>query len=333
LVLVPQQPTKGITVISSSAFPHDFLARGKTKELRGSFAIVENKSAITAFDDPAYTKQFPMKAVYATTTTSRNFELLRAAGIPVAYDRQLSPTEYLARICRMLQLEVVIRRYPEGSYPKRFPCIDPLGDSSGRFPRLVVEFFLKTTKGGLVTPDGQVLVEGLDPLRGEEDPLIRDYHAPKWELYSSKLPSWEAGANLGRTVDPKVVLGCATDEDVRFIVTWIEEVARRTFLVLEGALATLRHTLTDLKIEFGSDCVSDVIDNDSWRLKDPDGLELSKEAFRQGLPLAEVERRYALVAQLVSQFGPMIQAMERDDPGNIRRVMEAQYDLEMKLAA
>lgn len=319
-------------MIPTSAVPYNFLARGKTKELRGSFAIVENKSAITAFDNPDYTKHFPMKAVYATTTTCRVFELLRAAGIPVAYDRQLSPTEFLARICRMLPLEVVIRRYPEGSYSKRFPTIDPLGPSSARFPRLVVEFFLKTTKGRLVTPDGQVLVEGLDPLRGEEDPLIGDFRASQWELFSSKIPSWEAGARLGRTVDPKVALGCATDEAAQALILWLDRMGRRSFLVLEAVLAIFQYTLTDMKLEFDPNCVGDVIDNDSWRIKDPHGLELSKEAFRQGLPLAEVERRYALVAELVSQFGPVIKAMERDDPGNIRRVMEAQYDLELKLA-
>ena len=48
--------------------------------------------------------------------------------------------------------------------------------------------------------------------------------------------------------------------------------------------------------------VSDVIDNDSWRLRDSDWNELSKEAFRLGEELSDVEKKYGLVAELVEKF-------------------------------
>ncbi len=62
-----------------------------------------------------------------------------------------------------------------------------------------------------------------------------------------------------------------------------------------------------MKIEFGLDVdgnllVSDVIDNDSWRLRDADWKELSKEAFRQGETLDEVEKNYSYVATLTQNF-------------------------------
>jgi phosphoribosylcarboxyaminoimidazole (NCAIR) mutase len=87
----------------------------------------------------------------------------------------------------------------------------------------------------------------------------------------------------------------------------IEELTRKSILILEGAWNNLGYRLIDYKIEFGiTDAgklvIADVIDNDSWRLRTDDWQELSKQVFREGHPLAEVEDKYARVAQLVAQF-------------------------------
>lgn len=71
-------------------------------------------------------------------------------------------------------------------------------------------------------------------------------------------------------------------------------------MTLEGAWNVLGFRLIDMKIEFGLDLngnllVSDVIDNDSWRLRDADWEELSKEAFRQGETLDEVEKNMVML--------------------------------------
>ena len=115
-------------------------------DLALALCILRNTSAITANDDPSRTKQLEGKARWATATTCYAFELLRKAGLPVAYIKKLSPTAFLAKKCRMILLECVVRRLAVGSYLKRFPNIEP----PHRFHRLVMEFFLKTTGGKMV---------------------------------------------------------------------------------------------------------------------------------------------------------------------------------------
>ena len=290
----------------------NLLAEGKTKriwELKGSDreVIVETKDTITAFDDPTKTRTFATKAVYSTETTCRVFDFLSKAGIPVAYQRQLSPTEFVALKCKMLPLEAVARRYGVGSYLKRHPelCLEQ-GRLPHRFHRLVVEFFLKTTKGELIGSKGNVLLKGLDPSKGEEDPLIADPHSIGWQLLHSKKPRWDESAVLG-----KVSCLDLFKRPPAELMGQIEDILRRVFLVLEGAWKTLGMRFIDLKIELGFGplnqdqnmiYVADVIDNDSWRLRDENWQELSKENFRQGKDLAGVEKDYNIVADLVNMF-------------------------------
>src|SRR3990167_798096 len=116
------------------------IAGGKTKKLfqvkdSEHLGIFESKPDITALDNPSLTKQFAAKAAYATSTTCRVFELLREVGIPVAFQQQLSPTEFLVNRCNMIPLEVVARRLAVGSYLKRHPELDGI-QPPHRFHRL-----------------------------------------------------------------------------------------------------------------------------------------------------------------------------------------------------
>ncbi len=276
---------------------------GKTKKIFAvegdpKHVIVEYKNAITAFDDPSFTKEFATKAKYSNTTTSRAFELLNAAGVPTSYVRQLNDTEFLALSCQMIPLEVVARRYAFGSYLKRMPEFAVAeGQPPHRFDPPVVEFFLKTTKGGLNDAEGNVLVEGLDPLKGEEDPFIENPEESQWRLMHPKTPGAEADASLNRTIDASRVLGPATIKEM-------EEATVKTLLALEGFFAKHDFKLIDFKIEFGLTTdgkvvVSDVVDNDSWRLRDQNWKDVSKQSFRDGEAMSSIEDKYAQVAALM----------------------------------
>jgi phosphoribosylaminoimidazole carboxylase / phosphoribosylaminoimidazole-succinocarboxamide synthase len=286
----------------------DKLIEGKTKIIwsvqdNPDLIIIENKKDITAFDDPKFTKQFELKAQYATTTTCKVFELLQKAAIPVAYEQQLSPTEFTAPTCEMIPLEVVARRYAVGSYLKRKPELtQPEGKPPFRFDDVYTEFFLKTTKGQLIGKDNKVLVSGLDAKKGEEDPLIANPKNAEWKLLHPKKQPSDPDCDLGKFVQAKDVV------DVAEVIDKMEDILKQTFLALEQAWQNLyNYRLIDMKIEFGITTkgklvVSDVIDNDSWRLRDSDWNELSKEAFRQGEELSDVEKKYGLVAELVKKF-------------------------------
>lgn len=290
------------------------VAEGKTKKIWENkndrkTVIVEYKDDITAFNDPKFTKKFKSKGKSSNHTTCRVFELLNTAGIPTHYIKQISETEFAAKPCKMILTEAVSRRYAFGSYLKRNPQFavpegEPasptsLGGPPVYFRKLINELFIKSTKGKLVI-DGETLVKGLTT--EQDDPLILDPFQEKWKLMFPKIPIWDPKSDLKRTVERKKVL---LGDSKRF--QEIDEIMQKTFLVLEGAFAQKNFRLIDMKVEFGITekgelVIADVIDNDSWRLRDPGWKEFSKQAFRDGEALGEVEFKYGVVSDLVSDF-------------------------------
>jgi len=279
------------------------VSEGKTKkiyEVAGDpkYAIVEYKNTITAFDDPTFTKEFATKAKYSNITTSRVFEMLQKAGIPTSFVRQLSDTEFLAEKCDMIPLEVVVRRYAFGSYLKRHPeYARAEGATPHRFDTPTVEFFLKTTKGGVKDSHGEVIVEGLDPLKGEEDPFIENPEDSMWRLAHPKKPDSDPTASLQRTIEGARVLGSGTTKEMESMIV-------KTLTTLEEFFSKHDFKLIDFKIEFGVTkdgkvVIADVIDNDSWRLRDKDWNDVSKQSFRDGGGMSDIEDKYALVAALL----------------------------------
>ncbi len=286
------------------------LAEGKTKrvyEAEGSddFVVIESKDEITKNDDPSQTRLLDRKAVYSTTTTCAVFELLKKTGFPVAYERRLSNTEFLAKNCKMIKLESVMRRYAVGSYLKRCPDFEKeSGQPPYRFHRLVFELFLKTTQGIITDKDDRVLgMASCDALNGRpiDDPFISNPKDDVWNLKHPKLPEEDVSSDLRWSILRKdIVLSGA-------MIKKIEEISRKAFLVLEGAWAILGYRLIDFKIEFGIDShgnllIADVVDNDSWRLRTEDWQELSKQLFRDNAGMTEIADKYALVADMVTNF-------------------------------
>lgn len=271
--------------------PGALVTEGKTKRIHkiaGSTDLVTliAKDDITAGDGAKH-DVIPEKGRLATRTTCNVFRLLKACGIPVAFEEQDSETSFIAPGCTMLPYEVVTRREAHGSYLKRHPHI-----AKGQlFPQLLVEFYLKTKDKDW---KGKPLVA--------DDPLM----------------DFAEGGSQIRLLNPaKPVVGQepflilpASDvlrsDDEWKIFPEMRRIARQTFLVLEKAWQLQGGTLVDLKVEFGYDSkgrllLADVIDNDSWRVIE-DGSYIDKQVYRDGGALDDVAAKYRRVAEITDRF-------------------------------
>jgi phosphoribosylaminoimidazole carboxylase/phosphoribosylaminoimidazole-succinocarboxamide synthase len=266
------------------------VTEGKTKKVhavKGSDLVtVVSKDDITAGDGAKH-DIIPDKARYANATTSNVFRLLKACGLPVGFVEQDSPTSFVAPNCTMLPYEVVVRREAHGSYLKRTPHVA----KAQLFPRLIIEFFLKSKDKNW---KGKPLVAD-DPLMGpvkENDDI---------KLYNPAKPI--IGQEPFLTLKPSEVF--SRDDELKLFPD-MERIARRAFLVLEKAWALEGGTLADFKVEFGTDgkgnlLLADVIDNDSWRVLES-GSYLDKQVYRDGASLDDVAAKYRRVAEITGRF-------------------------------
>lgn len=264
------------------------LNEGKTKKIFADLSdpldvIVESKNDITAGDGKMH-DVILNKGVLATSTTCNVFRLLKDAGLPVAFNKQVDKRSFSAKRGNMLKLEVVIRREAHGSYCVRNPHV-PKGTI---FPKLIFELFLKTS-------GKQWHGQSLDC----DDPyVVWIPHRNIFELYDVKKVF--TGQRPFGTIP---VVEVFKTGDIRELLTKIEEIARRAFLVLEKQWQLLGRRLIDFKIELDDQLrISDVVDNDSWRLL-KDGRYEDKQVYREGGSLSEVAANYARVADLTDRFG------------------------------
>jgi phosphoribosylaminoimidazole-succinocarboxamide synthase len=278
-----------------------FLFEGKTKKFFSDvaypgFVVIQNKDDITKNDDPAQTKIMPGKGKLAADTTCAVFQLLKDAGIPVAYEKRLNETEFLAPLAdEMISLEVIARRFADGGFLKRHPEFITTSGVPYRFHRLAFELFLKTTNGKINRPGFEDFQVNVD------DPFISNPYAKEWKLFHRKKPSWVPEADL------KVSIPADKIRETALIVAKIEELTRKIFLVLEGAWGQLGFHLVDFKIEFcflnGKIMLADVLDADSWRLRNADWTdEFSKQLFRNEEPMEKIKANYAEISRMVQQF-------------------------------
>ena len=247
------------------------LAEGKTKVIGQSATdpnqvIIVSKDDITAGDGAKH-DQLTGKAALSTQTTCNNFRLLKACGIPVGFTEQLSAISFSAPKCRMLPYEVVIRREGHGSYLKRNP-----GLKKGHlFPRLLVEFYLKTNRRRW----------GAHDLLCDDPYMTYDEAAGTVSLFEPSKPL--------ATQAPFLVLPQAevfTHDGEAGFFAQMSAIARRAFLALEKAWQLEGGALVDCKVEFGLDAggrllLADVVDNDSWRVIEH-GAYLDKQVYRDG---------------------------------------------------
>jgi phosphoribosylaminoimidazole carboxylase/phosphoribosylaminoimidazole-succinocarboxamide synthase len=276
----------------STTYPLGALvAEGKTKTIhlvagRPDLVVLTSKDDITAGDGAKH-DIIPDKGRLANTTTCNVFRLLKACGLPVAFEAQASATSFVAPGCRMLPYEVVVRREAHGSYLKRNPHF-----AKGQlFPQLIVELFLKTKDKNW---KGKPLVCD-DPL------LIHAEGASQIRLFNPAKPI--------QGQEPFLVLAgsevFAHDEEWKLFPE-MRRVARHAFLVLEKAWQLQGGTLVDFKVEFGFDSkgqllLADVVDNDSWRVIE-NGSYIDKQVYRDGGALDDVSEKYRLVADITGRF-------------------------------
>lgn len=119
------------------------LAEGKTKIIYAhlddpALVIMVQKDAISA-GDGARRNDLPGKGALSGRTAANVFSMLAAAGVPTHFVAAPSPAEMVVRRCRMIPIEVVLRRRATGSYLKRHPRVA----EGARFDPVLVEFFLK----------------------------------------------------------------------------------------------------------------------------------------------------------------------------------------------
>jgi len=261
------------------------LAEGKTKKILTAEApgqvIVESKDDLTAGDGAKH-DIIADKASLSNRTTSNVFRLLKACGIPVAFLDGVDETRFLAEQCDMIPYEVVVRREAHGSFLKRYPGIQ----KGHIFPRLLLEFFLKTS--GRKWKDADL---------PKDDPFMR-FDENRALLYLPDQPIHQQ--------TPFLILDDFPLRESPDGIKQISKVAVKTFLILEKAWQLVGRRLVDFKVEFGTNTagevrLADVIDNDSWRVLD-EGKYIDKQLYRDGADLNIVTAKYRLVAELTSNF-------------------------------
>lgn len=294
------------------------ICEGKTKKIIRSSqkgeVIIETKDDLTG-GDAAIKEQILGISKYKTKQAANVFGLLRNKGIPTSFIEQMDDRRLRCFECQMLPLELVIRRYGWGSYLKRNPSLVSTPQHPYRFDELQTEFFHKDAviMPPLVASPQQIsetearqkyLVDGKWHEGVYTDPIIQPC-PEEWELYSAKSP-------MAKSAKLMAIKPIVPQEQLEYL---IDEIMVPTFSLLEEAWNGIscsygQIALVDLKIEVGRKVtdnklvVSDVIDNDSWRIW-PQGnptLQLDKQLFREGHPLAQVEDKYQLVANLTDQF-------------------------------
>lgn len=265
----------------------ELLTAGKTKAVHATkeddkLVIIESKDAITA-GDGAKRDEFEGKAAAATWTNCNVMRFLNECGVPTAFVEQVDDTHFIAKKCGMIPLEVVARRVAKGSYCRRNRHV-PDGTV---FPRLKTEFFLKTTNLKL----GEREFPWDDPYLTEmERPGHYEVHDPKAPLGTSP-PEHVTGDEIGPGANK---------------LREIEAITRQVFWLLEKAWQIQGGQLVDFKLEFGLTTdgqlvLSDVVDNDSWRVLF-EGRHIDKQYYRDGGELSEVAQRYNRVADLTGRF-------------------------------
>lgn len=238
----------------------------------------------------------------ATTIACAVFSLLDRNRIPVAFLRQVSSTNFIAKNCQMIPLKVIVRRYASKHYSRRYPNFVTGGAGLHWFRDLVLEFFLKTDDGRIISKNGSLLAKTpIDEVSGSDlpiaDPLISNPRDSRWILSHPNLSLKHKRSNIGMVVPSSHVL------PQNITVNQIESLSRRVFETLERVWDRFNYRLINLEIEFGVDSkghlvVTAAIDSRSWCLYTRDWEESFEHPDHKDNDLSGIADRCAQVAKL-----------------------------------
>ncbi|MCD6549955.1 hypothetical protein J7K24_00185 [bacterium] len=253
------------------------IVEGKTKiiwRVNASTVEIESKPDITARNGKKRDK-IPGKEILANNIACNVFEFLNSKRVKTHFIKRYSEKSFLAKLCEMVPVEVVVRRYALGSYLKRHPEIPKFF----RFKKPIVELFYKSDK----LRDPYIITQG-------------NQKRIDWILYEAKEPL-STNSFLGR-----ISASWSLKEEKLAI-----KKAKKTFILLERVFRDLGYILADLKVEFGRTTegeivIADVIDNDSWRLLTEEGEHLDKQLYREGKDLDTVRTKYEIVSQITNSL-------------------------------
>ena len=292
------------------------IVEGKTKTIEKTDDVnivrMVSKDFLTG-GDAAKKEEIKDIGKLKTQQAANVFKMLSKKGIPVSYINRDTPNSILSYRCNMLPLEFVVRRYAWGSYLNRNLEYKKDTNNPYKFEKLVWEIF---HKHAVVMPphvehptqmtENEARRQFLKNGKWEEgvftDPFVKVDQ--NWTLYSAKNP-----INNNELMETKKLL---SDDDLNIAIHKIIlpsfEFIEKNWKKIETIDGPIH--LVDIKFELGfktidnSLVLSDVVDNDSWRIW-PGGnptKQLDKQSFREGEDLVNVANKYQLVTKLTNQF-------------------------------
>jgi phosphoribosylaminoimidazole-succinocarboxamide synthase len=312
----------------------NILNEGKTKQILKyndstvgykNLVKVTTKNILTAND--AVKKEEVDVARDKTNQTCNVFKYLERNGIKTCFISQLDDYSFVSKRCKMMPYECVVRRRAFGSFLKRHERVV----SGEKFTQPHIEFFHKMSvipayaknDYGMMSPWPQLMEEskardlylknGEWIVHIETDPIIH-FNFIEWNRLGEDRHSKEGfKLDLYPAKKPIKLEDRLISIDSTFTVSElykIESIMKNVFIFLEKAWSKFDIELVDLKIEFGYDydndelVVSDVIDNDSWRIwpKGDSENQLDKQSFRDGEKLESVKKKYSQVTEYTKQF-------------------------------
>ena len=195
----------------------DKLAEGKTKAIYAhptdpALVLMVHKDNISA-GDGARRNVIAGKGALSCHTTSNVFRALDRAGLETHFVEEVDGTTMLVRACKMIPLEVVMRRIATGSYLKRNPEVS----EGTHFEGPLVEFFLKddARHDPFMTPEeivaaGIATAEEVQAMTGTGRHTFEVMEAA-WAEQNVTLVDMKI--EFGRDVDGKLLVADVIDND------------------------------------------------------------------------------------------------------------------------